>query len=112
MLPQSLKSTSLTSPCLKLCFEFDAVGLTRCHGWFCHADQKKAEVADVAEDGEEVLSENGVVVGEDVERGVGPAVGGGGGIDLLEPREWDDSGNDEGIISPEFFQLSLPVHLR
>ena len=58
--------------------------------------QEQAEVADVAEDGRQVLDENEVAVDEDADagRGVRAAVGGRTGNDMQKARGRDDSGDD------------------
>ena len=58
--------------------------------------QEQAKVADVAEDGQQVLDENELAVDEDgyAERGVGDAVSGRTNNDTQKARGWDDSGDD------------------
>ena len=58
--------------------------------------QEQAKVADVAEDGRQVLEEIEVAVDEDgcAEKGVGAAVSGKTSNDMQKARGWDDSGDD------------------
>ena len=72
--------------------------------------QEQAEVADVAEDGRQVLDENEVAVDEDryAERGVGAAARGRTSNDMQKARGWDDSGDDCAGTSPVFYPADPP----
>ena len=68
------------------------------------------KVADVAEDGRQVLDENEVAVDEDgyAERGAGAAVSGRTSSDMQKARGWDDSGDDCAGTSPDFYPAAPP----
>ena len=72
--------------------------------------QEQAKVADVAEDGRQVLDENKVAVDEDgyAERGVGAAVSSRTSNDMQKGRGWDDSGDDCAGTSPDFHPAAPP----
>ena len=72
--------------------------------------QEQANVADVAEDGRQVLDEIEVAVDEDgyAESGGGAAVSGRTSNDMQKPRGWDDSGDDCAGTSPDFYPAAPP----
>ena len=74
--------------------------------------QEQAKVADVAEDGRQVLDENEVAVDEDgyADRGVGAAVSGRTSNDMQKARGWDDSGDDCAGTS-DFYPAAPPPSL-